>query len=111
MGIRRVIGEMTILDNLVEVPNESRGLFSSDPDSVEDLEDRSAALEVEDPYDFAKPATECFRGRDLEIQKLTEYIKGGKSTVIFGLQRIGKTPLSRRSSKISSQNHNSLRRS
>jgi hypothetical protein len=60
------------------------------PDST-DL--NSDDLIVENPYNFSAPAKKFFRGRELELGRLIGVLREGKSAVIFGLQRIGKTSL------------------
>src|SRR2546425_1999171 len=49
--------------------------------------------EVKNPYHIAQPATTFFRGREEELKKLSLALEEGKSAVVFGLQRIGKTSL------------------
>ena len=46
------------------------------------------------PYDYTHPVTKArFYGRQRELERLTSVILAGKSVVIYGLQRMGKTSL------------------
>jgi AAA+ ATPase superfamily predicted ATPase len=60
---------------------------------IEEEQVNHSEEEIENPYNFAKPATKYFRGREEEIRKLARVLRERKSAVIFGLQRIGKTSL------------------
>lgn len=42
-------------------------------------------------YDYVRPATVFFRGRNREIAILRNVIRGGRNAAVFGLQRVGKT--------------------
>lgn len=47
---------------------------------------------IRNPYDFASQAIkDMFKGRNKEINQLLGAIRYGRHTVIFGLQRVGKT--------------------
>jgi serine/threonine protein kinase len=50
--------------------------------------------ELANPYEFAASATKkTFKGREDELGELVDSIRSGTHTVIFGLQRMGKTSL------------------
>jgi AAA+ ATPase superfamily predicted ATPase len=51
-------------------------------------------LPISNPYDYTHPVTkDRFYGRQCELERLTSVILAGKSVVIYGLQRMGKTSL------------------
>ncbi len=52
------------------------------------------AAELANPYIFERPAMgEHFFGRKLEMTRLINALKEGRSVVVYGLQRVGKTSL------------------
>jgi serine/threonine protein kinase len=52
------------------------------------------AAELANPYVFERPAIgEHFFGRKLEMTRLINALKEGRSVVVYGLQRVGKTSL------------------
>ena len=59
-------------------------------------------------YDFTHPATAFFRGRAKELTRLCNAIKAGRSAVIFGLQRVGKTSLVERAIEMASGESDSI---
>jgi AAA+ ATPase superfamily predicted ATPase len=70
------------------------------PDQVIPQETVSALdrVDLASSYDFNLPATlhaggKFFRGRSGELAKLCNAIRHGKSAVVFGVQRVGKTSL------------------
>jgi GTPase SAR1 family protein len=48
---------------------------------------------ISNPYDFEHPAKMFFRGRQQELSELTSHLAAGKSALVLGLQRMGKTSL------------------
>lgn len=61
--------------------------------SAEPLTAHPAIEDIANPYDFEHPATRYFRGRQEELAELTSHLKHGKSALVLGLQRMGKTSL------------------
>jgi class 3 adenylate cyclase len=58
------------------------------------INDRSSLEEFDNPYDFATTANgRTFKGRTVETEELLDSIETCTHTVIFGLQRMGKTSL------------------
>ncbi len=49
--------------------------------------------QISNPYDFEHPAKLYFRGRKEELAELTSHLRSGKSALVLGLQRMGKTSL------------------
>ena len=55
---------------------------------------KSTPTPFDNPYNFAVTAKEdIFKGREVEIGRLQSAIRSGTHTVIYGLQRMGKTSL------------------
>ncbi len=68
--------------------------WSADPGSSAPEPGRRPLSELQNPYDFATTANQkTFKGRAFETEKLLDSIETCTHTVIFGLQRMGKTSL------------------